>query len=198
MKNLLFVPLALLLAAAAGAGEPMTAETFRKLIETPGDAVAMRPELAGLPVWAKSKCDVTMTYQNGRVFKEECAQTAKTVGGNYIVSWLDSKFYKQPVYCITGYDEKASAIRVWGIYEDRLVESTLTFDAEKKINASVSIYDPGFMELNVGCFSDQEMLDKTKIYKDGVLFMSRVVKTFPLAAEKPGEKNLNEKSVPAK
>jgi len=171
-----------LITGVAWSQEPMTSEQFRKLVDTPGDTNVLRPELASLPFWRNAKCSVTLKYQDGRVFKEECVQTAKTVGGRYIVFSTDSQYYKQPMHAIAGYDEKASAIRQWGLYGDSLTEATMIFDQEGRISASTATYAGGFMEISVGSHSEKEMSDHTLVYKDGVLFMTREVKTWPIAA----------------
>jgi len=105
-----------------------TPEQFKKLVADPGDTNILRPELASLPFWRDAKCSVTLKYQDGKVFKEECAQTAKTVGGRYIVFSTDSQYYKQTMHAIVGYDEKALAIKQWGLFGDTLTEETMIFD----------------------------------------------------------------------
>jgi hypothetical protein len=182
MKMLLYICLVSLVAEIAWSQEPMTSEQFKKLVDAPGDTNALRPELASLPFWRNAKCSVSLKYEDGRVFKEECAQTAKTVGGKYIVFSTDSQYYKQTMHAIAGYDENALAIREWGLFGDTLTETTMIFDPEKKISGSTSAYAGGFMEISVGSYSEKEMSDHTLVYKDGVLFMTRDVKTRPIAA----------------
>jgi len=161
----------------------MTPDLFKKLVATPGDTNVLTPQLASVPFWRKAKCSVTLKYQDGKVFKEEGEQTAKTIGGKYIVFSMDSQYYKQTMHAIAGYDEKASAFRQWGLFGDALTEATMIFDSEKKISASTSTYAGGFMEISVGSFSEKEMSDRTLVYKDGVLFLTREVRTWPIAPE---------------
>jgi len=180
MKVLHCICLVSLIAGVVLGQEPMTSDQFRKLVDTPGDMNALRPELASLPFWRNAKCSVSLKYQDGRVFKEVCMQTAKTVGGRYIVFSTDSQLYKQPMHAIAGYDEKASAIRQWGLFGDTLTEATMIFDPERKICASMATYAGGFSEISVGSHSETEMSDHALVYKDGVLFMIRDVKTWPI------------------
>jgi hypothetical protein len=179
MKILLSIYLALVVTVFARANDTMTPERFRQLATMPGDTNALRPELASLPFWKYGKCSVAMNYQNGKVFKEDCIQTIKTVEGKYIVSSLDSKFYKQTMYSVTEYDEKASAIRLWGLFGNTLTQATMVFDLKKKISASTSTY-ADCVEISVGSSSTNEMSEHTLVYKSGTLFMTRDVKTIPL------------------
>ncbi len=176
--------LVLLTAGSTWSAEEMTPKRFKELVATVGDTNALRPELASLPFWRKAKCSITMKYQDGKVFKEECLQTAKTIGGRYIVFSMESDYYKETMHAIAGYDEKASAIRQWGLFGDVLTEATVIFDPEKKLSASTSRYGDGFEEISVGSSSDAEMSDHTLVYKRGVLFMTRDAKTQPIRAEK--------------
>ncbi len=169
------------IAGSAWSQDEMTPKRFRELVATRGDTNALRPELASLPVWRAAKCSITMKYQDGRVFRESCTQKAKTIAGKYIVFSMDSHYYKQPMYAIAGYDEKASAVRQWGLFGDILTEATMIFDPEKKVSASTSRYGDGFMEISAGTYSDTEMSDHTVVYKDGALFMIRDAKTRPIA-----------------
>ncbi len=182
MKMLFYICLVSLFAEVAWSQEPMTLEQFKKLVDTPGDTNALRPELASLPFWRNARCSISLKYQDGRVFKEECARTAKTVGGKYIVFSTDSQYYKQTMHAIAGYDENASANRQWGLFGDTLTEATMIFDPERKTSASTATYAGGFIEISVGSHSEKEMSDHTLVYKDGVLFMTRDVKTWPIVA----------------
>jgi len=181
MKTSLWLCLLLLVTDVVAAQETMTPERFKQLVATPGDNTALRPELASLPFWKNSKCNVTMKWQNGKIFKEDCLQTSKTIGGKYLVFTTESKFYNRTMYAVGEYDEKASAIRLWGLYENTLTQATMVVDLEKKISASTSNYGD-FMEISVGSCSANEMSDHTLVYKNGVLFMTRDVKAQPLAA----------------
>ncbi len=161
----------------------MTPERFREIVATPGDAVALRPELTSLPLWKEAKGSVNMQYTDGRVFSEECTHTAKAIDGNYIVFTIDSKFYGRPVHAIRGYDEKASAIHTWSLFGDALVESTVNVDPVKKVFAETATYEGGFLEIVVGTYSDEEISERSLVYKNGVLFMTREAKTTPIVVE---------------
>jgi hypothetical protein len=181
--------LAFLLTPIGWSQETMTAERFRKIVATPGDTNVLRPELASLPFWRSAKSSIGLKYQDGRVFKEECLSTAKTVEGRYIVYSLDSQYYKQTMYAIAGYDERASAIRQWGLFGDTVIEATVVFDPDKKISAWTSSYGEGFMEISVMSYSDQESTDHALVYKDGALYMTRDAKTRPISTAKKVEQS---------
>jgi hypothetical protein len=176
----LFACLILFVAGNVWSQEEMTPRRFKELVAMAGDTNALRPELASLPFWRAAKCSITMRYQDGKVFRETCTQNAKTIAGKYIVFSMDSQYYKQTTYAIVGYDEKASALRLWGLIGDTLTEATMIFDPETKISASTSRYGDGFMEISAGTCSDTEMTDHAVVYKDGALFMTRDAKTRPI------------------
>ena len=178
--KILCVFLFLLNAGSAWSQEEMTPKRFRELVATPGDTNSLRSELASLPFWRNARCSITMKYQDGKVFKEDCMQTAKTIGGRYIVFSMESQYYKQTMHAVAGYDGKASAIRQWALYGDTLTEATMIFDPEKNLSASTSRYGDGFEEISVGSCSETEMSDPTLVYKGGVLFMTRDAKTRPV------------------
>jgi hypothetical protein len=180
------VCLVLLIAGSVWSQE-MTPKRLRELVATAGDTNALRPELAALPFWRDAKCSITMRYQDGKVFKEDCAQTAKTIAGKYIVFSVDSQYYKQTMHAIAGFDDKASAVRQWGLFGDTLTEATMIFDPETKVSASTSRYGDGFMEISAGSCSATEMTDHTVVYKDGVLFMTRDAKTRPIVTARKAE-----------
>jgi hypothetical protein len=188
MKTLPFICLAFLVATLASAQEAMTVEQFTKLVASPGDTRGLRPELASVPFWPDATCSITLKYQDGKVFNEECYQTAKTVGGKYIVFSTDSHVYKQMMHAIIGYDEKALAIRQWALFGDTLTESTMNFDPQRKINAATATYTGGFMEISVGSYSEKETSDRILVFKDGVLFMTREVKMRPRTPKLPEHK----------
>lgn len=184
MKILLRICLFSFIASVAWSQEPITPELFRKIVATPPDTNALRPELASVTFWKDAKCKVSLKNQDGTAFNEECAQTAWTVGGRYIVFSTDTQYYKGAMYAIVGYDEKASAIRVWGLFGDTLTEATMVFDPARKIYAQTGTYAGGFMEISVGSYSDKEMSNHTLVYKDGVLFTTRDVKTWSITRAK--------------
>ncbi len=181
MKTISCILFVSFIARVALCQEPMTPELFRKLVSTPGDTNALRSELASLPFWREAKCSNIMKYQDGTVFKEEGVQTAKTIDGTYIVFSFDSKYYKQTIYGVAGYDEKASAIKEWGLFGDTLTEETMNFDLRRKISSATSTYGDGFLEISVGSSSDKEMTDRALVFKKGVLFMTRETTTWPIA-----------------
>jgi hypothetical protein len=187
MNTIVPVSLALLVIGTALCKEPMTPEQFRRLAATEGDSVPLRAELRPLPVWKASQCSITMSYQDGKVVKEECAQSSKTIQGQYIVFTVDSKVYKRPMSAIVGYDETASAIRTWALFGNTLIQSTMVFDPEKKISASTSTYPEGFMEISVGSHTEKESSERCLVYKNGVLFMTREMKSWPIAEPEKGE-----------
>jgi hypothetical protein len=117
------------------------------------------------------------------------AQTAKTIGGNYVVFSSDSQYYKQTMYAILAYDEKSHAVKQWGLFGDGVTEEIMIFDLDKKISASTSTYAGGFMEITVGSFSEKEMSGRALAYRNGVLFLTREVKTWPARVEPDGAAN---------
>ena len=175
-----------LLSSLAWSQEYLSPSEFKKIVATPGDAKPLRPELAALPFWRNAICSVRLKYEEGRLVEEDCPQTAKTVSGKYIVFTTESQLHKQPMHCIVGYDQRASAIKQWGLYKDTVTEATMIFDPEKRITASTSTYGGGYMEISVTSASDNEMSGHGLVYKNGVLFLTREVKTRPVspAAEK--------------
>lgn len=126
-----------------------------------------------------------MTYASGKIFSEEMSQTAKTVGGKYIVFAADSKYYQQTMNCILTYDERAAAIKIYGLYGEHVTEGIVIYDALKNIYAITSSYGDGFLEVTVGSYSDTESSDRTLIYKDGVLFVTRNAKGWPVTPAHP-------------
>jgi hypothetical protein len=183
MRNCTSLLFLFLLSGLAWSQESLTPAQFKKIVATPGDNKPLRPELAALPFWRSAICSVTLKYEEGRLVKEDCPQTAKTVDGKYIVITTDSQLHKQPMYCIVGYDQHASAIKQWSLYKDTVTEATMIFDPEKKITASTSAYGGGYMEISVTSTSDNEMSGRGLVYKNGVLFLTREVKTRPLKTE---------------
>jgi hypothetical protein len=172
-----------LLSGLARGEESLSLSQFKKIVATPGDTKPLRPELAALPFWRNAICSVTLTYEEGRLIKEDCLQTAKTVGGKYIVITTESQLHKEPSHCIVGYDQRASAIKQWGLYKDTVTEATMIFDTEKKLTASTSSYGGGFMEISISSASENEMSVHGRVFKNGVLFLTREVKTRPLKTE---------------
>jgi hypothetical protein len=175
--------------AAALSQETMTPARFREIVGTPGDAVSLAPQLAAVPFWTNATISNVMTYASGTVFQEEMTQTARTVGGKYVVFTVQSKFYNQPMNAILTYDKKSSALKVYGLYDDGhggdiVTEGTAVYNYAKKTYIVTSSYGDGFKETTTGSYSDTEDSAKTVVYKDGVLFMTREVKTRPLVPGK--------------
>jgi len=175
--------------AASLSQETMTPARFREIVGTPGDAVPLMPQLAAVPFWTNAVASNVMTYASGKVFPEELTQTARTVRGEYVVFTVQSKFYNQPMNSILAYDKKASALKVYGLYgdghaDDIVTEGTAVYEFARKTYTITSSYGDGFKETTTGSYTDREDSAKTVVYKDGVLFMTRKVKTHPIVAEK--------------
>lgn len=162
----------------------MTPDQFRKIVSAEGDSVPLLSQLSAIPLWTNATVSNLMKYASGKVFKEEMLQTSRTVGGKYVVFTCQSKFYQQSISSILTYDEKASAVKVYGLYGEVVTEGTVVYDYEKKIYAITSNYGEDFKEIIVGSYSDTESSDRTLVYKAGVLFMTREVKSHPIAAKK--------------
>ncbi len=180
--------LALLAIGNAFGGEEMTAKRFKELVAAPGDHQALRAELADLPLWKKAMSSLSMKYRDGKVFKEDCLVTSKVIGGNYVVLAIESKFYKQTMHTIVGYDENAHAIRQWGLFGETLTEATMIVDPVSKVTASVARYGDGFEEITAATFSAKETSGRTVVYKNGVHFMTREATTRPVEDEANKEK----------
>jgi hypothetical protein len=175
--------------AASSNLETMTPARFREIVGTPGDAVPLVPQLAAVPFWTNAVVSNVMTYASGKVFREEMTQTARTVGGKYVVFTVQSKFYNQPMNSILAYDAKASTLKVYGLYGngpggDIVTEGTAVYEFAKKTYTIISSYGDGFKETTTGSYTDTEDSAKTVVYKEGVLFMTREVKTRPIVAGK--------------
>jgi hypothetical protein len=167
--------------------EAMTPELFRKIVATPGDSVPLAPQLAAAPFWTNAVVSNEMTYASGKIFTEEMTQTARTVRSKYVVFTVQSKYYNQPMSAILAYDEKASTLKVYGLYGnshggDIVTEGAIVYDYAKKTYTSTSSYGDGFKEITTGSYTDTEDVAKTVVYKDGVSSMTREVVTRPVPA----------------
>jgi hypothetical protein len=183
MKTILLIYCSVfLLAGVAWGGDSMTRKKFNTLVATPGDAKALRPELALFPFWKAAKCSTVIKLPDGRVFTEEAVATAKTIGGEYVVCSMDSKFSKEPVRAVIGYDEKASAIKSWGIAGGSLAVGTIVLDPERRITAFSGTHG-NVMQISVGTYSDTEIFSRMWVYKNGVLSLTREVRWWPMKAE---------------
>jgi hypothetical protein len=171
-----------LIASVAWGKDSMTLEQFNSLVVAPGDTNALRAELASLPFWKVAKCSTSFKLPDGRVFTEESVATTKTIGGKYIVCSMDSQFLKEPQRAVIAYDEKASAIKSWGIADGSLAVSTVVLDPEKKLTASSGTHGE-FMEISVGTYSQTESFSRVLVYKNGVLSLTRDARYWPIKAE---------------
>jgi hypothetical protein len=176
---------ALLIAGVAWGQDSMTLEQFNTLVATSGDTNALRAELASLPFWKVAKCISVFILPDGRAFKEESVATTKTIGGKYVVFSMDSQYIKEPMRAVIAYDEKASAIKSWGIAGGSLAVSTVVLDSEKRITASSGTHGD-FTEISVGSYSDAEAFSRVSVYKNGVLSLTREVRYWPMKAEQHG------------
>ena len=174
-----------LIAGVAWGQDSMTLEQFNTLVATPGDTNALRAELAPLPVWKVAKSSSVFKLPDGRVFKEESVATTKSIGGKYVVCSMDSQYIKEPMRAVIVYDEKASAIKSWGIAGGSLVVSTVVLDAEKRITASSGTHGE-FMEISVGTYSQTESFSRLSVYKNGVLSLTRDARYWPIKPEPGG------------
>jgi hypothetical protein len=192
MKNCIYiVGLVLLFSTAFAFGqESMTPARFRGIVNAPGDAVPLLPQLAAAPFWTNSVVSNTMSYATGRVFREVMTQTARTVGGKYVVFTVQSQLYNQPMNAIMGFDEKVAALKIYGLFSgknggDVVTEGTAVYDYAKKTYIITSSYGDGFKETTTGSYTDKEDFAKTVVYKNGSLFMTRETTTWPANINKP-------------
>src|SRR5581483_545707 len=166
----------------------MTLEQFNALVATPGDTNALRAELASLPFWKVAKCSTVFKLPDGRVFTDESVATTKTIGGKYIVCIMDSQYAKEPMRAVIVYDEKASAIKSWGISGGSLAVSTIVLYPGKRLTASSGAHGE-FIEISVGTYSETESFSRVSVYKNGVLSLTRDARYWPMKAEGAGEAN---------
>ncbi len=171
-----------LIARGAWGQDAMTLEQFNSLVVAPGDTNAMRAELASLPFWKVAKCSTAFKLPDGRVFTEESVATTKTIGRKYIVCSMDSQYLKERLRAVIAYDEKASAIKSWGIADGRLAASTVVLDPEKRLTASSGTHGE-FMEISVGTYSQTESCSQVSVFKNGVLSLTRNARYWPIKAE---------------
>ncbi len=189
MKTTLLIYFSVLLIAGVARGQdPMTLEQFNTLVAAPGDTNALRTELASLPFWKVAKCSSAFKLRDGRAFTEESVVTMKTIGGKYIVCSMDSQYVKEPLRAVIAYDEKASAIKSWGITGGSLAVSTVVVYPEKRLTASSGAHGE-FMEISVGTYSDTESFSRLSVYKNGELVLTRDARYWPIKAEPGGATN---------
>ncbi|MEI7809755.1 MAG: hypothetical protein WCJ07_14855 [Verrucomicrobiota bacterium] len=189
-KSLHIIGLALLFATSLGFGqEAMTPGRFRDIVNSPADAVPLVSQLAAVPLWTNAVVSNVMTYASGKVFSEEMTQTARTVGGRYVVFTVQSKFYNQPMNALLVFDEKTAALKTYGLYrdshgDDMMTEGTVVYNYAKKTYTITSSFGAGFNETTTGSYTDTEDHANSKVYQSGALFMSREVVTRPFISKK--------------
>lgn len=163
----------------------MTPQRFRDLVAAPAVNVHLVSKLADAgPVWTNTTVNISLKYETGKVFTEEIAGTSKIISSNCVVFTVQSKYYKQPMSSLMTYDEKAQAIKNYGLYGETVTEATAMYDYTKRIYATTSNYGDGFMEIGAGSYSEKESSDKTLVYQHGVLVMTRETKSKPTVAGK--------------
>ncbi|HVU28205.1 MAG TPA: hypothetical protein VHG71_10790 [Verrucomicrobiae bacterium] len=182
MKRILSISFSILLLSSivSFSQEKMSVEKFQQIVTTQGDNIPLSEKLAIFPFWTNSKASVFLKYEDGKTFTEDDVQTAKTINGKYIVFTTQSQFYKKPMDSIVMYDENASSFKILAVYGDTIVEGTIVLDSEKKTYKTSSAYGDGFTEVGSGSYSDKENSEKTLVYKNGALFMTREVKSLPI------------------
>jgi hypothetical protein len=98
---------------------------------------------------------------------------------------MDSQFLKEPQCAVIAYDERASAIKSWGITGGSLAVSTVVLYPEKRLTASSGAHGE-FMEISVGTYSQTESFSRVSVYKNGVLSLTRDARYWPIKAEPGG------------
>ncbi|HEX9047412.1 MAG TPA: hypothetical protein VF988_10330 [Verrucomicrobiae bacterium] len=186
-KYIILLLLALTGAVAVRAAEDtnaMTPARFLEIINAPADAVPLIAPMAAVPIWPKAVVTNVMTYASGKTFTEVLTNTAHTVQGKYAVFTTHSKYYKKAMAAVLGYDDKASALKSYGFYDDghgggQITEGTVVFDFAKKTYTINSTYGD-FEETTTGTYTDTDDVAKTTVFKKGVRFMTRETTTHRL------------------
>lgn len=164
--------------AIGHAQDVVTADQFRQIAATPADAAPLPLQITSAgPMWTNATATVLMRYQSGRVYTDNMKVTAKSVGGKYRVFTAQSQIYKTPVNSIVMYDDKAKALKTLGLEGDTVTVATSVVDYDKKIYAETSSYGEGFTEITAGTYSMNMDSEQTAVFKNGVLYMTREVKT---------------------
>ena len=163
---------------------PMTPERFREIAALPGDLAPLGPQLSSVPFWTNAVVSVVMKYASGRTSTEKVTQTAHTVSGKYIVYSINSEFYHRTINSIMAFDQKASALKVYGLYDDghggdALTEAVVTYDFEIKAYSATSTYGDGFKEVTTGSYTSFSDFSRTVVFKNGAMFMVREVTAMP-------------------
>jgi len=86
------------------------------------------------------------------------------------------------LWAVIGYDEKASAIKSWGIADGSLAVGTIVFDPERRTTAFCGIHGD-VMQISVGTYLDTEAFTRMSVYKNGVLSLTREARLRPIKAE---------------
>ncbi|HZR21848.1 MAG TPA: hypothetical protein VFE51_31485, partial [Verrucomicrobiae bacterium] len=84
---------------------------------------------------------------------------------------MDSQYAKEPMRAVIVYDEKASAIKSWGISGGSLAVSTIVLYPGKRLTASSGAHGE-FIEISVGTYSETESFSRVSVYKNGVLSLT--------------------------
>lgn len=164
--------------------EPMTPERFREIAARPGDLVPLVPQLSQVPIWTNAAVTIVMKYASGRTATEQVTQTAHTISGKYIVYTINSELYHRTMNSIMAFDQKASALKVYGLYDDGhggevLTEAVVNYDFEIKAYSATSTYGDGFKEVTTGSYTSLSDFSRTTVLKNGALFMIREVTVRP-------------------
>jgi hypothetical protein len=176
----------------------MTPARFKQIAAAPGDSIPLNPNLSKIPFWAKSKISCSMEFQDGRRFEETCNVHSKSIDGRYVVSTVDSEFYKRPMQSILEYDEKAKAYKQWGLFDSTVTSALVIYDFEKGTSAATASFDPKYLELSVGSFSEDESVNRTQVYQDGVLVLTRNTKSWRVREAIDAQNRASEKPEPEK
>jgi hypothetical protein len=165
--------------------EAMTPEQFREIVAKPGDLIPLVPQLSDVPIWTNATVSLVMKYASGRTFREKMVQTTRTVDGKYIVYTINSKFYHQMISSILAFDEKASTLKVYGLYGDghggdTMTEGVVVYNFAKKTFTGTSSYGDGFKEITTGFYTSTNDFSRTVLYKNGAVFMTREVTATPV------------------
>jgi hypothetical protein len=184
-KILCVVFAAFLLSPVVWGQEQMTPARFREIASSPGDTVSLNAKMAAAePIFTNAIANIVIKYEDGKISKETVATTTKTVAGKYVVTTVNSELYKRPMDVISGFDEKASCYKVWGLYGETLTEGIVVYDLPKKMSSMYAAYEGGFTELGVASFSDTESSSHTSMFKNGVLIGTRDIKVTPAKPSK--------------
>jgi hypothetical protein len=91
-----------------------------------------------------------------------------------------SELYHQTITSISTFDDHALARKIYGLSGETVIEATLVCDSDRKIFAETSAYGDGLQEITAGSYSDTQTTEKTMVYRNGLLYLTREVKTRPV------------------